>query len=191
MLTPEELAEIEAAEQAATPGPWEPGHVWLTAGLIFDADRNRVEDGTATHCAYCHLGPPEWSGRMAINSSKKMPAHRHRSPEPYEPDHLISGAGGAFIAGNYDYEAGGILRPEDTAFVVAARSAVPALLAEVRQLTEDRDRARDAAVALEQQLAEIKRLAYLGGQDGEIVRRWILGVFEDDRRALKGGEASC
>jgi len=52
----------------------------------------------------------------------------------------------------------------------------------------DRDRARDAAVALEQQLAEIERLAYIGGQDDSSVRRWILGVFERERRTLDGGE---
>jgi hypothetical protein len=55
----------------------------------------------------------------------------------------------------------------------------------------DRDLARRWAVELEQQLAEIKRLAYIGGQNGEIVRRCIIGVFEDDRRALEGGEAPC
>lgn len=52
----------------------------------------------------------------------------------------------------------------------------------------DRDRAREIAVALEQQLAEIKRLAYMGGQNGKIVRRWILGVFENERRAIESGE---
>jgi hypothetical protein len=64
----------------------------------------------------------------------------------------------------------------------------------IGQLTEAeaaRDLARDAAVALEQQLAEIKRLAYIGGQSDSIVRRCIIGVFEDDRRALEGGEAPC
>jgi hypothetical protein len=51
-----------------------------------------------------------------------------------------------------------------------------------------RDLARDAAVALEQQLAEIKRLAYIGGQDDASIRRWIIGVFEKDQRDLEGGE---
>lgn len=63
--------------------------------------------------------------------------------------------------------------------------------AKVSQLIADRDQARDIAVALEQQLAEIKRLAYIGGQSDGIVRRWIIGVFEDDRRALEGGEDPC
>jgi predicted nucleic acid-binding Zn-ribbon protein len=51
---------------------------------------------------------------------------------------------------------------------------------ELIEAKADRDRARDAAVALEQQLAEIKKLAYVGGQNGEIIRAAILGVFEGD-----------
>lgn len=42
----------------------------------------------------------------------------------------------------------------------------------------DRDRAREITVALEQQLAEIKRLAYMGPRRARIVRRQIRGVFE-------------
>lgn len=70
----------------------------------------------------------------------------------------------------------------------AAREDTQAALAALASVEADRDRARDIAVALEQQLAEIKDYAYRGGQNGEIVRRWILGVFERDRRALNGGE---
>jgi hypothetical protein len=44
-------------------------------------------------------------------------------------------------------------------FVAASRSAVPSLIAEVERLTVERDRARDIAVALEQQTAEIERIA--------------------------------
>lgn len=54
------------------------------------------------------------------------------------------------------------------------------LLAKLTEAEADRDRARDAAVALEQQLAEIKKLAYMGGQNGEVIRAAILGVFEGD-----------
>jgi hypothetical protein len=54
------------------------------------------------------------------------------------------------------------------------------LLAALAEAEADRDRARDAAVALEQQLAEIKKLAYMGGQNGEVIRAAILGVFEGD-----------
>jgi predicted component of type VI protein secretion system len=62
---------------------------------------------------------------------------------------------------------------------------------DLETVLKDRTRARDIAVALEQQLAEIKRLAYIGGQPDSEVRRWIIGVFEDDRHAIEGGETPC
>lgn len=127
------FAEIERAEQSATPGPWEPGAVWIVAGLIYDADGNRVTQKTATHCSYCNHGEPEWVGRTDINGTV-MKAHRHRDADPYQPDHRISGPAGGTIAGNYDYEAGGILSAEDTRFICAARSAVPELLAAVKRV---------------------------------------------------------
>jgi hypothetical protein len=47
----------------------------------------------------------------------------------------------------------------NAAFIAAARSAVPALLVEVERLRAERDRARELAVALEQQTAEALRIA--------------------------------
>lgn len=46
----------------------------------------------------------------------------------------------------------------DAAFIAAARSAVPVLIAEVERLTQERDRARDIACHLEQQAAEARRV---------------------------------
>ncbi|GGZ83138.1 hypothetical protein [Streptomyces rubiginosohelvolus] len=118
--------QLRADLEAATPGPWEPGDVWLTAGLIYSDAWERVGDGNATRCAYCHLGEPAWSGRADINGTV-MPAHRHRNPEPYDPGHAVSSSGGGLVA----YEGGGVVRSEDVRFVVSAREHVPALLSEV------------------------------------------------------------
>ncbi|MCX4606785.1 hypothetical protein OG402_40890 [Streptomyces anulatus] len=118
--------QLRAHLEAATTGPWEPGDVWLTAGLIYSDGGERVDDGDATRCAYCHLGEPAWSGSADINGTT-MPAHRHRNPEPYDPGHSVSSADGGLIA----YEGGGIVRSEDVRFVVSARELVPALLSEV------------------------------------------------------------
>lgn len=104
----------------ATPAPWEPGHIWIEAGLL-------PEKFGAGRCACCHLGPPEWTGDMDINGTV-MPAHRHRNPEPWNPDHLISGPDGATVVGGYDYDASGVVRPEDLALAIAARNELPALL---------------------------------------------------------------
>jgi hypothetical protein len=124
---PEE--EIRAHLDAATPGPWEPGDVWLFAGLIYSDNGERVEDGSATRCAFCHLGEPSWSGRMDVNGTV-MTAHRHRSPEPHGVDHAISSADGGLVA----YEGGGIVHREDVQFAISARNHLPALLADVESL---------------------------------------------------------
>jgi hypothetical protein len=121
-VTPEELDAIKARVNAATPGPWERGDVYGTAGVGFGHQPGK--------CALCHHGEPVWVGEANING-RTMQAHRHRDPEPYEPDHRITGPDGQCIAGNYDYEAGGILEPADTEFITHARTDVPALLAEL------------------------------------------------------------
>lgn len=46
----------------------------------------------------------------------------------------------------------------DARFIAASRTAVPSLISEVERLTQERDEARDIAVALEQQTAEALRL---------------------------------
>lgn len=115
------LEELRDLSDAATPGPWEVGDPWLIAGILanrFGKDR----------CAYCSdrgalHGPPVWSGRRDINGTK-MQAHVHRSAEPWDEGHRISGplnnGNPLGVAGNYDDEQGGILDPTDAAFIVAA-----------------------------------------------------------------------
>ncbi len=118
------LDTIDALTAAATPGPWEPGDVWSVAGVV-------AKFYGPGRCASCNYGEPVWTGRTDING-RVMQAHRHRDPDPYEPDHHISGANGGTVAGNYDVDRGGILDPDDTAFICAARTEVPALVAAVR-----------------------------------------------------------
>lgn len=136
MSSKDPAAQLRADLEAATPGPWEPGDVWLTAGLIYSDAGERADDGNATRCAYCHLGEPAWSGRADINGTT-MPAHRHRNPEPYDPVHAVSSADGGLVA----YEGGGIVRSEDVRFFVSARKHAPVLLSEVERL-----RSKDAAL---------------------------------------------
>lgn len=135
--------EIRPHLEAATPGPWETGDVWLSAGLIYSDGGERVEDGSATRCAFCHLGEPSWSGRRDINGTV-MPAHRHRNPEPYGLDHAISSADGSLVA----YEGGGVVRGEDVQFAVSARNLLPALLADVSSLRAEVAAARKFAAEM-------------------------------------------
>ncbi len=133
-------SDLRALMESATPGPWEPGDVWLSAGRIYSDDGDRVEGGSATRCAFCRLGEPSWVGRMDINGTA-MPAHRHRNPEPYGLEHAISSADGALVA----YEGGGIVRAEDVQFAISARNHVPALLDDVASLRAEVAAARKFA----------------------------------------------
>ena len=109
-MTGLDLKALRKVAEAATQGPWVRGDNWLRAGVT-----TKFGDGK---CAYCQsAGEPERVGRERING-KRMIAHWHRNPEPYEPDHLIETADGtARIAGNYDYEEGGIVHPCDAAYI--------------------------------------------------------------------------
>jgi hypothetical protein len=84
------------------------------------------------------------------------------TPGPWEArldryDPVIVSAGSNWPRGDDEAHATAYV-PADAVFVAAARSAVPALLAEVERLRAERDTARNIAVALEQQNAEALRL---------------------------------
>jgi hypothetical protein len=121
-----DLEAIKARVGAATPGPWLDGDAWLVAGVLAE----RFGEG---RCAYCNLGEAAWKGRADVNGTRML-AHRHLAPEPYAAGHRISSADGGMVAGNYDYETGGIVNPADQEFIRHCRSDVPALIAEVERL---------------------------------------------------------
>lgn len=110
--------DLRALSAAATPGPWEAGDVYQMAGCGFVG---RGDD----ECVLCEWGEPVWRGTTDING-KRMHAHRHRDPTPYAIDHRISSAAG-LVAGNYDYEEGGIMDPADLALIVWLRNHADAL----------------------------------------------------------------
>jgi hypothetical protein len=66
------------------------------------------------------MGKPVWTGKADING-KRMHAHKHRNPTPYGVGHRISGPN-SDVAGNYDYEEGGIIDPADLALIVWLRN---------------------------------------------------------------------
>jgi hypothetical protein len=130
---PLDLDRIEALANAATPGPWEPGDIWLWAAVGF---------GGPDKCSYCASnGEPVWIGKADINGRMRK-AHKHRSADPYAIDHYVSAEDG-LVVGPYDYDTGGFFRYEDTVFTCAARTDVPALVARVRALEAEADRLRD------------------------------------------------
>ena len=110
---------LRALTAAATPGPWEAGDVWSWAGCGF------MGLG-ADECTLCaRMGDPVWTGKADING-KRMHAHKHRNPHPYAIDHRTSGPSG-LVAGNYDYEEGGIIDPTDLELIMWLRNHADAL----------------------------------------------------------------
>lgn len=123
----EELDRLERLARAATPGPWEQGDVWGWAGVMPE----RFGDGRCTLCE--RNGEPVWTGKTDINGTRML-AHRHRQVDPWGTDHLIS-AEDSVVAGNYDYDAGGIVRVEDCAYITAVSpDVVLGLIERVRAL---------------------------------------------------------
>ena len=124
------LDEIEARVSKATEGPWENGDRYAVAGVINKA---------AGTCAYCaNSGAPLWVGTRDINGTKMM-AHIHLRSEVWSEGHeILHREGGDIwqIAGNYDWEQGGITNGADCDFIVHARDDIPALIAEVRHLRQ-------------------------------------------------------
>ena len=60
-----------------------------------------------------------------------------RTFDPYEGYNICS-RNGDTVAGNYDYEEGGILHKADAIFIAAARTAIPELLTEIDRLRRER-----------------------------------------------------
>jgi hypothetical protein len=93
------IDELRALAAKATPGPWEQGD-WQ--GHCPDHEPGQHRPGQ------CRVVWEPWA---------------------YHEDHLIRGPEGpTVVAGNYGYEEGGIVRAEDTAFLVALRNNADALL---------------------------------------------------------------
>lgn len=121
MTTPDTLAHIEAVLAAATEGPWLRG--WWSAqaeSKCICADKGELL-GKRPQTIYPGAGP----------------FHVHAT-DFFEDEHRLSGPAPAClsVAGNYDYEEGGIVRDADATFIAFARNTYPEALAVVRAATE-------------------------------------------------------
>lgn len=117
MTTPDTLAHIEAVLAAATEGPWLRG--WWSAqaeSKCICADKGELL-GKRPQTIYPGAGP----------------FHVHAT-DFFEDEHRLSGPAPAClsVAGNYDYEEGGIVRDADATFIAFARNTYPEALAVVR-----------------------------------------------------------
>jgi hypothetical protein len=135
-MTRVELAALRKIAKAATPGPWVSGNNWDVAGVFTqgtnDKDRPPIPPGACTYCR--NHEPPIRVERTNING-RRMLAHWHRSNKPWRPEHLIETEDGKkMIAGNFDYEEGGIIHANDTEYITTFNPAVVlALLDELEE----------------------------------------------------------
>lgn len=110
MISREELAAMRERCEKATAGPWVDGYV---SGIC------RKEHG------------PDEKGPWHGNGFCK---HEYEVSESGDAHHLASKSANIQVAGNFDYECGGIIHPEDHDFIKHARTDLPRLLAEVERL---------------------------------------------------------
>ncbi len=114
-----DLEAIKARADAATAGPWE---------LVPEVDYRYPKKGR--ECDLCENGVELLRVRQVID----ILVHDHCSPS-----HRITASSGR-VAGNYEYEDGGIIRHEDTVFIANARQDVPALLEYIAELEAKLDK---------------------------------------------------
>lgn len=114
-MTGERLAELERLASAATPGPWRVGY-------------------PAFRCVLDHAGEAHGRGKCRYSFEGWRDGEGQVSRDiGYGPE-SVSGDEAPVVAGTWDYECGGVREPADAAFIAAARTAVPELVAEVRRL---------------------------------------------------------
>ena len=119
--TDAELDAIEARANAATPGPWEWEDVdtWPSEWGHSGPDLVTVDGETYICKCYC-----VWRDKDGVEHREAGPKHPH--------EHFRRNA---TIIRSWGYDADGLdVEDVDAAFIAAARSDVPRLVAEVRRL---------------------------------------------------------
>lgn len=128
-----DIQRYKEITKEATRGPWEHSVWYCLAG---------VNDGTHKgwnpldipwgKCLYCHT-----EGTLVKEfKQRKKTYHLHRIEGGVGEWHDIYNVDGVLIAGNYDYEDGGICSEEDSTFICMARTAVPQLCESYLELVQ-------------------------------------------------------
>lgn len=109
---------VETRTNAATPGPWK---------VADSTERVYLEPGKK--CRLCVAERP----LLSETTQTERDGHAWTIHTHQVEAHLIkSAADGDYVAGNYDYEEGGIVEGADTIFIAASRTDVPALVGALR-----------------------------------------------------------
>lgn len=134
MLTPEELNNLEQLYNEATSGDWEQGNRYC---------QGYVQDGTLSKyialgdCPYCSRGSYEPIPVCIENengTNRVIHTHRIIVDTYFDPTVITSANNTTLVAGTWDYEDGGIRKPEDSKFIVEAHNKMPQLIAYIREL---------------------------------------------------------
>ena len=121
------LEPTKARLAAATPGPWEHGDRYHTAGAGF---MNRPVD----KCAYCDgTRPLVFSGRMNING-RMMMAHTHESSTPWSETGIYHFDGKENLSVVIETDEYGLMNDEDADLIAHAPTDLAELVAEVERL---------------------------------------------------------
>ena len=162
MLTEEQLKEIEARANAARPAPW---HVEVhepTLSRMVRSDDHTLDIG------FGYVGNrTEEDAEFVAHARTDVPALLAKARRLREENDKVTADLHVFVERNTD-----LVNERNGYYQQACEGQ-----SELNAVVADRDRARNVAVALEQQLAEISRLAHMGSQSAGHVRRQILGVF--------------
>ena len=121
-----DLEELKALCDKATPGPWTSGNPYGLAGIrpdLFGEGR----------CSFCRDSEPLRTLVGNING-KRMPAHLHRHEGEWTEGITALDDDRGYLNVVIETEEYGLMTDDDREFIVAARTAVPELIAEVERL---------------------------------------------------------
>ena len=144
-MSEDRLAEIEARLGKATQGPWRVGGVKMSCLIQHNGQRYGGHGSGA--CVYTFNG---WYEPESNNDAFVHDIYRDDQP-------IGSLTEPTMIAGNYDYESGGIVRYEDANFIAHSRDDVGWLIKEVKRLRELRQQDQHIITT---QAAALRRAAY-------------------------------
>ena len=131
MSDPLDVDAAEARANAATPGPWVRGDRWHVAAVMPEL----FGEGKCSACA--RHGEPTWVGRRYING-KRMLAHVHEAAKNWYECGIVAVRDSGPISVVVETDEYGLLDPADAEFIAHARTDVPALIARVRELEDER-----------------------------------------------------
>ena len=147
-----DLDELQKLAEAATPGEWTIEKDYHRCYLLVDEDCEHKKSSLTERTVY----------RKSEGDIEDAVLHVHESYEAHRisPD----------VAGNFDYEEGGIIKTADAEFIAAANpQVILELIERLRQVGAERDAALARITELEEALRETNRL--MGDSNDALIQK--------------------